>query len=188
MLSYWASASATGFQQIQKRHRCRRENDGERFSLAFRQFGIGGASGKAWGSVGRAGGVTWLGAGATGEAATPCARAGSIAPATKYVHMSVPQKARRLRRIWTVLTGTGLRNWHFITITHGATGHRSGAGALSAEHPPIAWTAKALSFFKNLNLDHAWGLPAPPRLIISMAVFSTAAVRFLRRFAFGRSR
>jgi hypothetical protein len=59
---------------------------------------------------------------------------------------------------------------------------------LSAEHPPIEWTAKVLSFFKNLNLDHAWGLPAPPRLIISMAVFSTAAVRFLRRFAFGRSR
>lgn len=39
---------------------------------------------------------------------------------------------------------------------------------------------------KALDWDHAWGLPAPP--IISMAVFSTAAVRFLRRFAFGRSR
>ena len=165
MLSYWASASATGFQQIQKRHRCRRENDGERFSLAFRQFGIGGASGKAWGSVGRAGGVTWLGAGATGEAATPCARAGSIAPATKYVHMSVPQKARRLRRIWTVLTGTGLGNWHFITITHGGRrpslrgwchrlpAHWSTSPRTAASSHPLstrlALTTEALSFPKR---------------------------------------
>ena len=133
MPSCAVSASATGFQQIQKRHRCRRENDGERFSLAFRQFGIGGASGKAWGTAGRAGGVTWLGAGATGDAATPCARAGSMAPATKHANMSVPQKARRLRRIWTVLTG--LRNWHVITITHGAAA--------------IASTTKALSFPKR---------------------------------------
>jgi hypothetical protein len=44
--------------------------------------------------------------------------------------------------------------------------------------------------FKSTALawDHAWGLPAPPGLIISMAVFSTAEVRFLRRLAFGRSR
>jgi hypothetical protein len=95
-------------------------NDGDRFSVVFRHFGNGGASGKAWGIAGRAGGVTWLGAGATGDAATPCDRAGSMAAATKHANMSVPQKARRLRRIWTVLTGTDLRTWHVIAITTGA--------------------------------------------------------------------
>ena len=136
-------ASVTGFQQIQERHRRGRLNDGVRFSVVLRHFGNGGASGKAWGIAGRAGGVTWLGAGATGDAATPCARAGSMAAAMKHANMSLPPKARRLRRMGTVVS-------------------------------------------KTLDWDHAWGLPAPP--IISMAVFSTAAVRFLRRFAFGRSR
>ena len=57
----------------------------------------------------------------------------------------------------------------------------------SAEHPPrVDYRSAVIS--KTLDWDHAWGLPGPPRLIISMAVFSTAAVRFLRRFAFGRSR
>ena len=105
-------ASVTGFQQIQERHRRGRLNDGERFSVVLRHFGNGGVSGKGWGRAGRAGGVTWLGAGATGDAATPCARAGPMAAATKHANMSLPQKARRLRRIWTVLAG--LRNWRVI--------------------------------------------------------------------------
>ena len=96
-------ASVTGFQQIQERHRRGRLNDGERFSVVLRHFGNGGVSGKGWGRAGRAGGVTWLGAGATGDAATPCARAGPMAAATKHANMSLPQKARRLRRIWTVM-------------------------------------------------------------------------------------
>jgi hypothetical protein len=114
-------ASVTGFQQIQERHRRGRLNDGERFSVVLRHFGNGGVSGKGWGRAGRAGDVTWLGAGATGDAATACARAGSRAPATKHANMSLPQKARRLRRIGTALTG--LRNRHVITMTYGAAGH-----------------------------------------------------------------
>jgi hypothetical protein len=128
-------ASVTGFQQIQERHRRGRLNN--RFSVVFRHFGNGGASGKAWGIAGRAGGVTWLGAGAAGDAATPCDRAGSMAAATKHANMSVPQKARRLRRIWTVLTGS--RNWHVITIT--------------PVPRAIALTTKALSFAKRQCLD-----------------------------------
>jgi hypothetical protein len=41
MPSCAVSASVTGFQRIQKRHRRGRDADGERFGLAFRQFGKG---------------------------------------------------------------------------------------------------------------------------------------------------
>ena len=118
-------ASVTGFQQIQERHRRGRLNDGERFSVVLRHFGNGGVSGKAWGRAGRAGGVTWLGAGAPGDAATPCARAGQAA-ATKHANMSLPRSSE-------------------------AASHRDGQVAKSARYhktygaAAIASTTKALS-------------------------------------------